>query len=301
VVVNDSRVIRARLLGHKRPSGGKTEILLLERLEREAGAERWLALGRASKALKPGSVVDVGALAVEVIDRASDGTLYVRLVAEGEIESVLERHGHVPIPPYLGREDDADDVLRYQTVYARRSGSVAAPTAGLHLTHELFSAFAERGIELCTLTLHVGLGTFRPVTTDELEDHPIHEEPIEVSEELALRIEHTRRRGGKVVAIGTTVIRALESAADPARPGHVRPISERTRLFIRPGYRFGVVDALLTNFHLPKSTLLALVAAFAGTERVLSAYRRAVAARYRFLSYGDAMWIPARCSAEEPA
>jgi len=299
VVVNDSRVMRARLLGNKRGSGGRTEILLLRRLEREAGAERWQALGRASKALKQGSVVEIGALLVKVLERAADGTLMVELRSEGmDVDAALELHGRVPIPPYMARDDDAEDAVRYQTVYAERSGSVAAPTAGLHLTPELLRALAERGVELARLTLHIGLGTFRPVTTEELDEHPIHEESIEVSDALALSIGQARRRGAKVVAVGTTVVRALESAADPERPGHVRPLSDATRLFIRPGFRFSVVDALLTNFHLPRSTLLALVAAFAGRERVLAAYRKAVSSRYRFLSYGDAMWIPARLSAE---
>jgi S-adenosylmethionine:tRNA ribosyltransferase-isomerase len=265
---------------------------LLRRIEAGPGGEKWHALGRASKSLRGGSVIEAGSLEIEILERLHDGTLTVRVNAAETVDAALDRHGRVPIPPYLGRDDDVSDVERYQTVYARHAGSVAAPTAGLHFTPELLQRLEARGIEIGALTLHVGLATFRPVTAANLDLHPMHSEAYEVSSGLARRIALARERGGKIVAIGTTVVRALESAADPERSGRVRPIGGETGLFIRPGHRFRVVDALLTNFHQPKSTLLALVSAFAGRERVLDAYRAAVALGYRFLSYGDAMWIP---------
>ncbi len=298
VVLNDSRVRRARLLGRRRETGGAVEILLLQPLpQAPAGSELWQALGRASKALRPGAVIEAGSLSIEVVERDEAGTLVVAVDPGDEpLDAVLEREGHVPIPPYLGREDEPSDGERYQTVYARHMGSVAAPTAGLHLTHELIARLEAREIELATLTLHVGPGTFRPVMADDLDQHPMHAERLRIDAGLAQRIAAARARGAPVVAIGTTVVRALESAADPERPGHVRPLAAETELLIQPGYRFRVVDQLLTNFHLPKSTLLALVAAFAGRERVLDAYRAAIAEGYRFLSYGDAMWISERCA-----
>jgi S-adenosylmethionine:tRNA ribosyltransferase-isomerase len=196
----------------------------------------------------------------------------------------------------LGREDDADDITRYQTVYAERVGSVAAPTAGLHLTAELLERARARGIEIGRLELEVGLGTFRPVVVDDLSEHVMHEETYRVQSALAAQIAAARARGAAVVAVGTTVVRALESAADPALPGHVRPQNTATRLLIQPGYAFQIVDALLTNFHQPRSTLLALVAAFAGHEAMRMAYETAKRERYRFLSFGDAMWLPRRSS-----
>ena len=299
VVLNDTRVRRARVFGVRRESGGRVELLLLGRhAEREskAGVEVWEALGRASKPLRPGLVIDAGALACEVLEKRDDGTLLLGVRTEQPVEQVLAAQGRVPIPPYLGREDDADDVERYQTVYAERVGSVAAPTAGLHLTPALFSAMKARGIELGRLELEVGLGTFRPVVVDDLAAHAMHEERFEVGQQLASQIERARAEGRLVVAVGTTVVRALESAADPARVGYVLPSRQSTRLLIQPGYAFRVVDALLTNFHQPKSTLLALVAAFAGFEAMRAAYRAAIAERYRFLSFGDAMWLPRRAS-----
>jgi S-adenosylmethionine:tRNA ribosyltransferase-isomerase len=297
LVVNDTRVLRARLFGQRHPSGGKVEILLLRRLSAAGSEERWQALGRASKPLRPGTRIAVSEIAIEVLGSDEQGLLEVGVQAEPDVEAALERHGRMPIPPYLAREDDAEDVARYQTIYARHAGSVAAPTAGLHFSTGLLDALRERGVELGTVTLHVGLGTFRPVTVDDLEDHRMHEEWLDVSPELARQVARTRARGGKVIAVGTTVVRALESARDDARPGHVRAFNGDTGLFIRPGYRFAVVDALFTNFHMPKSTLLALVSAFAGFERVRAAYRAALDGGYRFLSYGDAMWIPERLDA----
>jgi len=298
LVVNDTRVRRARVHGARRGSGGKVELLLLGRSsERERdGREVWEALGRASKPLRPGVVIDAGALACEVLERCDDGTLWLAVTAPRPVEEVLAAEGHVPIPPYLGRADEADDIVRYQTVYAERVGSVAAPTAGLHLTADLLAKIQGRGVELGRLELEVGLGTFRPVVAEDLAQHVMHEERYAIGQQLAGQVAAARGRGALVVAVGTTVVRALESAADPARPGHVLPQVASTRLLIKPGYAFRIVDALLTNFHQPKSTLLALVAAFAGLDAMRGAYRAAVAERYRFLSFGDAMWLPRRGS-----
>lgn len=297
LVVNDTRVRRARVFGVRRLSGGKVELLMLGRrpeLEGDDGREVWQALGRASKPLRPGVVVDAGRLTCEVREREADGTLLVVVTAPESVEGVLAAEGRVPIPPYLGREDDAEDVARYQTVYADRVGSVAAPTAGLHLTPQLLSRMEARGVELGRLELEVGLGTFKPIVAEDLEDHVMHEERFRVGPELADRVARARAQGRPVVAVGTTVVRALESAADPGRPGELRAQSAATRLLIKPGYAFRIVDALLTNFHQPKSTLLALVAAFAGEGAMRAAYAAAVEERYRFLSFGDAMWLPRR-------
>ena len=299
LVVNDTRVLRARLLGRRAGTGGRVELLLLRRLSEPGARERWHALGRASKALSPGARIEADPLSAVVLARDEAGTLEVELSAEPSIDAALETVGRVPIPPYLGREDDADDVMRYQTVYADRPGSVAAPTAGLHFSDALLARLREREVHVASLTLHVGIGTFRPVTTENLEDHVIHSEQLEVSPALVASIEAARARCAKVVAVGTTVVRGLESAADPARPGCIRSMMGETQLFIQPGYRFQVVDSMVTNFHMPRSTLLALVSAFAGRERLMRAYQAAIAERYRFLSYGDAMWIPSRL-AEEP-
>jgi S-adenosylmethionine:tRNA ribosyltransferase-isomerase len=297
LVVNDTRVRRARVFGSKAGSGGRVELLFLTRLAAHAdGRERWQALVKSSKPVRLGSEIDCEFARVELAERREDGTTVVLVsVADGGVlEDALERHGHVPIPPYLRRADVALDAERYQTVFARRTASAAAPTAGLHLSSELLGRLQQRGIELARLELEIGLGTFRPVTTEDLDDHPMHSEQLEVSSELVSAVGRARARGAPVVAVGTTVVRALESAADPARAGHVRPLKGETRLLIQPGYRFQIVDALLTNFHVPKSTLLALVAAFAGHAEVMHAYREAVRAQYRFFSYGDAMWLPER-------
>ncbi len=297
LVVNDTRVRRARVFGQRVPGGGRVEFLLLERLGEAAdGRERWQALGRANKPLRVGTCVDAGELQAEVGARQDEnGVLELLLRAEPNVEQALERIGHVPIPPYLAREDEPLDGERYQTVYARRTSSVAAPTAGLHFTQATFARLAERGVELAALELEVGLGTFRPVSAEDLDQHAMHEERFTIDSELVEAVRAARERARAVVALGTTAVRALESAADPTRPGQVLAMSgARTRLLIQPGFRFSVVDALFTNFHQPKSTLLALVSAFAGRERTLSAYRHALACGYRFLSYGDAMWIPRR-------
>lgn len=289
-VVNDTRVIPARLFAHK-SSGGRAELLLLDRVGPPGCRERWRALGRASKPLRPGSSlrVDGAALGITICERFADGTLEVELEAPEPIAEVLERVGHVPLPPYIRRPDAAEDRERYQTVYAARPGAVAAPTAGLHFSEGLLDALAERGHRLARVTLHVGAGTFRPVTADRLEDHDMHTERYEVSEAAASAIDEARRDGLPVVAVGTTVVRTLESVA--AGEGRVRPGIGTTNLLIQPPYSFEVVDVLFTNFHLPRSTLIALVMAFGGVEAVRAAYAEAVRERYRFFSYGDAMLL----------
>ncbi|MCA9589741.1 MAG: tRNA preQ1(34) S-adenosylmethionine ribosyltransferase-isomerase QueA [Myxococcales bacterium] len=292
VVVNDTRVVPARLHAKKRATGGHVEVFLVRRADQDgdAGRERWHAMVRASKALKQGAVLDAGPLEITFVARTPEGLFEVELRAD-DVSRAIADVGQVPLPPYIRRAPRPEDRNRYQTIFARVGGAVAAPTAGLHLTHEMVAALERRDVELARATLHVGLGTFQPVAVDDLDDHPMHAETIEVSPELASSIARARERGAPVVAIGTTVVRALESAADDARAGHVRPFAGDTRLLIQPGYAFRVVDMLLTNFHLPRSTLLALVCAFGGTDRVLSAYRHAVESRYRFFSYGDAMFL----------
>jgi S-adenosylmethionine:tRNA ribosyltransferase-isomerase len=317
VVLNDTRVLRARLLARKPETGGKIEIFLVRRLgERtiEIGegetreVEIWRALGKASKPLKfgvdvvvapseapPGAPAEHGVqLVVRLLGRAEeDGLLEVGLSVRGglAVDEAIRALGHVPLPPYIKRDDRAEDADRYQTVFARVDGAVAAPTAGLHVTRALLGRLAVRECDVATITLHVGLGTFQPVTATDLDEHPMHSERFEVTRTTARAIARARERGMPVVAIGTTVTRALESAADPDRDGFVLPMAGDTRLLIQPGYRFKVVDVMLTNFHLPRSTLLAMVCAFGGTERVLAAYREAVAREYRFYSYGDAMLL----------
>jgi S-adenosylmethionine:tRNA ribosyltransferase-isomerase len=299
LVVNDTRVHKARLVGARRGSGGRVEILLLRR-EGEGGGpeETWLALGRANRRITPATVVEAGAVSIEVLSKGEQGILRVLVRAPDGVESAIEQEGHVPLPPYIRRADDDADAERYQTVFSEKVGSAAAPTAGLHFTPEVVERLRARGVRIGAVTLHVGLGTFRPVTCDDLDRHPMHSERYEVPQDLAAEVRHCRRAARPVIAVGTTVVRALESAKDPSDPRLVRPTCAETNLLIQPGYEFGPVDALLTNFHMPKSTLLALVAAFAGRERVLSAYRKAVEAGYRFLSYGDAMWIPERYEAD---
>jgi len=302
VVLNETKVRRARLHGRRETvassigePGAKVEFLFLERLARAAdGSEVWSALGKANRPLRLGDRVRCGDFALEVAGRGPGGLLEIR--SAGDVDHLLETHGELPIPPYMRRSADARDDTRYQTVFAAHLGSAAAPTAGLHVTSEMLERIRARGARVERLTLHVGIGTFRPVVADDLDQHTMHSEAFDVPARLAQAIAETRQQSGRVVAVGTTVVRALEAAADPEQPGLVRAHGGRTELLIQPGYSFRVVDALLTNFHMPKSTLLALVAAFAGHERVLAAYRAAVDARYRFLSYGDAMWLPARLS-----
>jgi S-adenosylmethionine:tRNA ribosyltransferase-isomerase len=296
VVLNDTSVIKARLLGHKRRGGGKAELLLVRPLgdADPAQGQRWYAIGKGLGALAGQELVFGEGRLVARVEGPSDvdGLFMVTLSAAEGVDATIERVGKLPIPPYIKRVADQEDEQRYQTVFARVPGAVAAPTAGLHITDSMLARLAARGVETATITLHVGLGTFLPVTSDDLDQHVMHAEWMRVAPAVANRIAAARERGAPVIALGTTVARALESAADPERAGQVRAFEGDTDLLIQPGYRFKVVDGLLTNFHLPRSTLLAMVAAFAGTERVLAAYARAIELGYRFYSYGDAMWIP---------
>ncbi len=293
MVVNDARVIPARLIGRKTESGGRVELLVIE--QASADGQVWRCLGQASKALRPGMRLAFGPAA------GSGGpelhAVVTRPMGEGEFEVQFEtsdlladlaRLGQVPLPPYIGRDPTTADTDRYQTVFARVPGAVAAPTAGLHFTPRLLDALSRRGIARAPVTLLVGPGTFLPVRSEDLDAHAMRPERGEIPAETAKAIVETHQRRGRVVAVGTTVVRALEGAA---REGSVQPGPFETNLFIRPGYRFQAIDVLFTNFHLPRSTLLALVCAFAGREKVLGAYREAVARRYRFYSYGDAMLI----------
>jgi S-adenosylmethionine:tRNA ribosyltransferase-isomerase len=283
LVLNDTRVLKARLFGRKR-SGGKVELLV----ERVLDAHHVLALLRASHAPAPGAVLTFGAgIEARVLER--QGELYrLEFPGERDVVSTLEAHGELPLPPYIERAVRGEDEERYQTVYARTPGAVAAPTAGLHFDETMLGELRARGIALAFVTLHVGAGTFQPVRSARIEEHVMHSERYAVPAETVAAIERARAAGGRVVAVGTTSLRALESAAVS---GRLLAGSGETRLFITPGYRFRVVERLLTNFHLPRSTLLMLVAAFAGLDLVLRAYRHAVEQRYRFFSYGDAMLI----------
>mgnify|MGYP001580564530 CR=1 FL=1 len=288
LVVNRSRVFPARLLGH-RVGGGEAEILLL----RPLGEGCWEALVRPGRKLRPGHQVQVGAeLTVRIESEAfgAEGRRRVSLLVAAEEEAAqIERAGHVPLPPYIRREDRPADRDRYQTVFARETGSVAAPTAGLHFTPDLLRRLEARGIQRVDILLHVGPGTFRPVKAVRVEDHRLEAEPYFIPAETAAALAATRRRGRRVVAVGTTTTRALEASA--ARHGEVVPETADTDLVIVPGFRFRAVDAVVTNFHLPRSSLLLLVSAFAGREAVLAAYGDAIRAGYRFYSYGDAMLI----------
>lgn len=293
VVLNDTRVRRSRLIV-KKETGGSVELLFLGSRRDDAGVERWTALGQANRPVRPGARLSLGPLRLVVERRGPSGEMELTAQGHGDTEEFIERHGLVPLPPYIRRGAESEDAERYQTVFAGELGSSAAPTAGLHLTHAILGALRERGASIGFVTLHVGAGTFMPVRCDDLDEHPMHSEHFSVTRALADQVSAARERGAPVVAVGTTVVRALESAHDPARRGHVRATTAETRLLIQPGYDFHVVDALLTNFHAPKSTLLALVSAFAGIERCAAAYRAALVAKYRFLSYGDAMWLPER-------
>ena len=284
LVINDTRVIPARLFG-RRPGGGRIEILLTTK----AGDRDWDALVKPGRRARPGTVIHLDeSLTAEVLDKEETGRHRLRF--SEPIEPHLDRLGHMPLPPYIQRADEAEDHERYQTVWARNPGAIAAPTAGLHFTREILDHLTAAGIDIAEVTLHVGLGTFKPVTAERVEDHRMDTERWEVSGSTAELIRRTRDRGGRVVAIGTTVVRTLESAA-LAGGREVRPGSGATELFITPGFQFQVVDLLLTNFHLPKSTLLMLVSAFAGRDRVLAGYEEAIREGYRFYSYGDAMLL----------
>ena len=285
LVVNDTRVVKARLRGEK-DSGGQAEILV-ERIEAEDEA---LCQVRVSKPLKPGRTVAVGRFRLEVLGREDD---FYRLRFPGAVMQVLEAEGEVPLPPYIERAPELSDSESYQTVYAQRPGAVAAPTAGLHFTREMLDGLPHRGVEVVSVTLHVGAGTFQPVRVRDVSRHRMHLERYEITDAAAAAVARCRERGGRVVAVGTTVVRTLESAAleTDTLDGGVRACQGETRLFITPGFQFRMVDALLTNFHLPESTLLMLVCAFGGYRRVMAAYREAVRKGYRFFSYGDAMFM----------
>lgn len=281
LVFNDTRVIPARLFGVK-DTGGQVEILI----ERLLDENEVLAHVRASKSPKPGSRIAVASHSLQMVGR-EDGLFRLRTESV-TFPQLMQAHGHMPLPPYIQRADEAVDQERYQTVFGVRPGAVAAPTAGLHFDQSMLDRLATQGVESTRVTLHVGAGTFQPVRVQNLDEHKMHSEWLEVSAETVAAVAAVRRRGGRVVAVGTTSVRSLETAA---ASGQLRPYTGDTRLFIRPGYRFNAVDALLTNFHLPESTLLMLVCAFAGYERTMDAYRHAVAAGYRFFSYGDAMFL----------
>lgn len=289
LVLNDTRVFPARLLGRK-PTGARAEVLLLRPLPGEDGGRTWQALVRPGGKLKPGRQVEVAdGFRVCIEESLGDGSRRVVLEGTGDPWDLVERHGRVPLPPYIRRESDEADRERYQTVYARQRGSVAAPTAGLHFTPELLERVEAAGASVARVTLHVGVGTFRPVDAERVEEHSMHRERFCVTEDAARTLNRVRRAGGRVWAVGTTTARTLETTVD--RSGAFRAASGWTDLFIRPPFTFRALDGLLTNFHLPRSSLLMLVAALAGRERVLSAYREAIERRYRFFSYGDAMLV----------
>ncbi|MCR5655184.1 MAG: tRNA preQ1(34) S-adenosylmethionine ribosyltransferase-isomerase QueA [Lachnospiraceae bacterium] len=282
LVLNNTKVIPARLLGHREGTGGAVEVLLLKRKEKDL----WETLVRPGKKCKPGAKLEFGdgLLKAEVMEVVDDGNRIVRFTYDGIFEEVLDTLGEMPLPPYITHK--LQDKNRYQTVYAKYEGSAAAPTAGLHFTPELLKEVEEMGVKLCYVTLHVGLGTFRPVKEDNLINHHMHSEFYQVTSEAADMINRTKEEGGRVICVGTTSCRTIESAADVS--GKVVAGSEDTDIFIYPGYTFKVMDGLITNFHLPESTLIMLVSAFAGREHVLSAYDEAVKERYRFFSFGDA-------------
>ena len=285
LVLNETRVFPARLLGRK-PTGAAAEVLLLRPLE---GDRRWLALVRPGGKLKPGRVVEVADdFSVRILDSTDEGERVVELLAD-DPAAAIEKHGRMPLPPYIERVAAEEDAERYQTVYAREAGSVAAPTAGLHFTPEVLDAAAARGVTIERIVLHVGVGTFRPVEVDDPAEHRMHAEWYHVPADVAERLNVARAAGGALWSVGTTVARTLETVADS--DATIRPGSGWTDIFIRPPYRFRAVDRLITNFHLPRSTLLMLVSAFGGHEPVMAAYREAVEREYRFYSYGDAMAV----------
>ncbi|MFP5288674.1 MAG: tRNA preQ1(34) S-adenosylmethionine ribosyltransferase-isomerase QueA, partial [Thermoanaerobaculia bacterium] len=284
LVLNDTRVIPARLYGCRAGEGGAAmELLLVEK----RGEREWDALVKPGRRARPGTVIELDTnLAAEVVAKDPDGRHRLRF--SEPVEPHLDRLGHIPLPPYIHRPDTPEDRERYQTVYARTPGAVAAPTAGLHFSEDLLREIEAAGLGIARVTLHVGIGTFRPVSAERIEEHRMDSERYEVSEEAAAALQKVRSEGGRVVAVGTTVVRTLEGAA-LAGGGEVKPGAGATDLFITPGFPFRVVDVLLTNFHLPRSTLLMLVSAFTGRERVLAAYQEAIREGYRFYSYGDAM------------
>ncbi len=285
LVLNDTKVLPARLLGVKEGTGAAVETLLLKRLEKDI----WETLVKPGKKARPGTILRFGngLLTGEILDVLEEGNRKIRFSYEGIFEEVLDRLGEMPLPPYITHK--LEDKNRYQTVYAKYEGSAAAPTAGLHFTEELLKKIGEKGVETAYVTLHVGLGTFRPVKADNILEHHMHSEHYEVSKETAEKINQAKQSGKRVICVGTTSCRTVESAAD--ENGCVQACSGNTEIFIYPGYRFKALDALITNFHLPESTLVMLVSALAGRENVLAAYRQAIAQQYRFFSFGDAMLV----------
>lgn len=283
LVINNTRVIPARLIGEKEGTGGKVEVLLLKRRANDV----WETLVKPGKKLKPGAKITFGdgRLRAEVLEVVEEGNRLVKFHYEGIFEEILDSLGEMPLPPYITHK--LEDKEMYQTVYAKFDGSAAAPTAGLHFTKELLNKIEEKGIKIASITLHVGLGTFRPVKVDDVNNHHMHTEWYEVNAEAADIINETKRNGGRVICVGTTSCRTIESVAD--ENGYMKAKTGETDIFIYPGYKFKVMDGLITNFHLPESTLVMLVSAFAGKENVLAAYETAVKERYRFFSFGDAM------------
>ncbi|BBP43197.1 tRNA preQ1(34) S-adenosylmethionine ribosyltransferase-isomerase QueA [Thiosulfativibrio zosterae] len=286
LIFNNTRVIPARLFG-QRLTGGKVELLI----ERILDHSRFLTHIRASNAPKAGAVLRIAdAFEVEVLGR--DGALFeVKVLSDESALSLIEAHGHMPLPPYIQREDELEDKTRYQTVYSSKPGAVAAPTAGLHFDEPFLEKLQQKGVQLGYVTLHVGAGTFKPVQVDDISEHRMHSEVIEILPETVALIQQTKAKGGRVFAIGTTSVRCLESAAWLSATGELAPYQGETDIFITPGYEFKVVDVLLTNFHLPESTLIMLVSAFAGYQPTMNAYAHAVQQQYRFFSYGDAMLV----------
>ena len=285
LILNDSRVLPARLLGQRLPGGGACEVLLLI----DRGDKTWECLVRPGRKMRTGAKLSFGngELTAEVVQELPDGNRLVRFDYEGIFLEVLEHLGKMPLPPYI--KEELQDQERYQTVYSKVLGSAAAPTAGLHFTPELLEKIAAKGVSIGYVTLHVGLGTFRPVKEEEITDHEMHSEYCVISQETADLINRTKANGGRCICVGTTSCRTLESWA--AEDGHMEPKAGWTNIYIYPGYKFKVMDGLVTNFHLPESTLIMLVSAFAGREHVLAAYRKAVEEKYRFFSFGDAMFI----------
>ncbi len=285
LVMNNTRVIPARLYGSKEKSGGKIEFLLLKRI----GIDTWEVILKPGKKAKPGSRFEFGGglLHAEVLSVAEDGKRIVKFEYDGIWEELLDKLGEMPLPPYI--KEKLTDKERYQTVYSKIEGSAAAPTAGLHFTKELLEKIKAKGVKLAYLTLHVGLGTFRPVSAERIEDHIMHTEYYEISAETAEIINSCRKNGGRIIAVGTTSVRTLETVAEDT--GKIKAASGETNIFIYPGYKFKIVDCIITNFHLPESTLMMLVSAFAGKENIFNAYETAVKEKYRFFSFGDAMYL----------
>ncbi len=283
VVVNDTKVMAARLSGRKQPGGGRVDVLFVK----ELGGDIWEVLLKGR--FRPGDAIELASQARAVVVDRSESRTTVRVESPRPFQEVMREIGRMPLPPYIKREPTVEDRTWYQTLFAREEGAVAAPTAGLHFTDRLLASLRDHGVMLATVTLHVGPATFKPVTAERIEEHRMGAEWIEVSVETAELVRRMKAAGGRVVAVGTTVVRALESAADPN--GNIRPFRGETELYIVPGYRFRAVDVLMTNFHLPRTTLLMLVSAFGGLERMRAAYQEALDERYRLYSYGDAMLI----------